>query len=145
VYVDKAYVDPLGIPRPRIEYHLDEYTKAGMATSRQLWTQLFRMLGTTDSTVYWRSDPAHFTYQGEPYTFHGAGHNVGTHRLGDVARDSVVDRDQRCWEHPNLYLVGCGSMPTIATSNPSLTMMALALRTLEAIEADLGNRAGGRI
>jgi len=28
------------------------------------------------------------------------------------------------WDHDNLYLVGCGNMPTIGTSNPSLTMTA---------------------
>jgi choline dehydrogenase-like flavoprotein len=138
VYVDRAYCDPLGIPRPRIEYHLDDYTRAGMAASRELWTQLFTMLGTRDSTDYWETDPFYLTYEGKPYAFRGAGHIVGTHRMGDAA-------DQRCWEHPNLYLVGCGSLPTVATSNPSLTMMALALRTLERLEADLGTAPGSRV
>jgi choline dehydrogenase-like flavoprotein len=103
------------------------------------------MLGTRDSTDYWETDPFYLTYEGKPYAFRGAGHIVGTHRMGDAADDSVVDRDQRCWEHPNLYLVGCGSLPTVATSNPSLTMMALALRTLERLEADLGTAPGSRV
>jgi hypothetical protein len=37
-----------------------------------------------------------------------------------------------------MYLVGCGSMPTIATSNPSLTMAALVYRTLGSLRGDLG-------
>jgi choline dehydrogenase-like flavoprotein len=48
-----------------------------------------------------------------------------------------VDRWQRCWDHPNLYAVGCGSMPGVATSNPSLTMAALALRSADRIEQHL--------
>jgi choline dehydrogenase-like flavoprotein len=138
VYVDKNYLDPLGIPRPRIEYHVDEYTRAGMAAARQLWTQLFAYLGAPDSTDYWPGDPGYLTYKGQPYSYHGAGHSVGTHAMGLDAERSVVDPDQRCWEHENLYLVGCGSMPTIATSNPSLTMAALAFRTAGAIRKDLG-------
>jgi choline dehydrogenase-like flavoprotein len=40
---------------------------------------------------------------------------------------------QRSWDHDNLYLVGCGSFPTVATANPTLTMAALALRTADHI------------
>jgi choline dehydrogenase-like flavoprotein len=58
--------------------------------------------------------------------------------MGSSAEDSVVDDHQRCWEHENLYLVGCGSLPTIATSNPSLTMTALIFRTLDELRRDLG-------
>jgi choline dehydrogenase-like flavoprotein len=140
VYVSDAYRDPLGIPRPRIQYYVDDYTRAGMAAARQLWTQLFDLLGTSDSTEYWPSDPGYLTYDGQPYSYHGAGHNVGTHRMGVEPHDSVVDPDQRCWDHQNLYLIGCGSLPTIATSNPSLTMVALALRSAESLCGDLGLR-----
>jgi choline dehydrogenase-like flavoprotein len=140
VYVDDSYLDPLGVPRPRIKYDVDDYVRAGMAAARQLWTQLFAYLGATDYTTYSPSDAGYLTYQGRPYTYHGAGHIVGTHRMGSDPEDSVVDTYQRCWEHENLYLVGCGSMPTIATANPSLTMAALALRSIESMRDDLGLR-----
>ena len=140
VYVDKAYLDPLGIPRPRIKYDVDDYSRRGMAASRDLWNQLFALLGATDHTEYSSSDPGYLTYSGQPYSFIGAGHNVGTHRMGPTADSSVVNSYQRCWAHENLYLAGCGSMPTIATSNPSLTMAALAFRTAESILSDLGIR-----
>ena len=57
--------------------------------------------------------------------------------MGDSPRDSVVDRWQRCWDHPNLYAVGCGSMPSLGTSNPSLSMAALALRSAGHIDVHL--------
>jgi choline dehydrogenase-like flavoprotein len=53
---------------------------------------------------------------------------------------SVVDGWQRCWDHPDLYAVGCGSISTVATSNPSLTMAALALRSSEEMHRDLLGR-----
>ncbi len=138
VYVDDRYLDPLGLPRPRIKYNVDDYTRAGMAASRQLWQQLFAMLDAADHTSYWDTDPGYITYRDQPYSFHGAGHNVGTHPMGATAEDSVVDSFQRCWEHENMYLIGCGSLPTIATSNPSLTMAALVFRSLESLRRDLG-------
>jgi len=140
VYVDDSYLDPLGIPRPRIRYDVDPYVRAGMAASRELWNQLFGILGAEDHTAYSASDPGYLTYDGQPYSYHGAGHVVGTHRMGSKAESAVVDSFQRCWAHENLYLAGCGSMPTIGTSNPSLTMAALAFRTLESLRSDLGIR-----
>jgi choline dehydrogenase-like flavoprotein len=114
--------------------------RKGMAASRELWNQLFKKLGATVHTAYSESDPGYVTYNGKPYSFIGAGHVVGTHRMGTGAGDSAVDSFQRSWEHENLFLAGCGSMPTVATSNPSLTMAALAFRTAEQILDDLGTR-----
>ena len=41
--------------------------------------------------------------------------------------------EDRTWDHPNLYLAGCGSMPSVGTQNPTLTMLALACRTVDDI------------
>jgi len=75
----------------------------------------------------------YFRYRGHDYAYKGAGHGAGTHIMGADSKSSVVDSFQRCWDHRNRYAVGCGSMPSIGTSNPSLTMAALALRSAEQI------------
>ncbi|MBN97872.1 MAG: hypothetical protein CME16_01305, partial [Gemmatimonadetes bacterium] len=49
------------------------------------------------------------------------------------SKTSVVNEYQQTWDHDNLYLVGCGSMPTISTSNPTLTLAALSCKTAEYI------------
>ena len=61
--------------------------------------------------------------------------------MGFSGGDSVTDKWMRCWDHENLYVVGCGSMPTFGTSNPTLTMSALAFRAAEGIIRDL-NKEG---
>jgi choline dehydrogenase-like flavoprotein len=66
------------------------------------------------------------------------GHFAGTHVMGDRAENSVIDSDQRSWEHRNLFLVGSGSFPTMGTSNPTLTMAALTLRTADRLAEELG-------
>jgi choline dehydrogenase-like flavoprotein len=140
VFVKNGYVDALGIPRPCIKYDVDAYVKRGMAASRELWNQLFAKLGATEYTKYYESDPGYVTYDGKPYSFIGAGHICGTHLMGWAPSDSAVDSFQRSWEHENLFLAGCGSMPTVSTANPSLTMAALTFRTADHILADLGIR-----
>lgn len=57
--------------------------------------------------------------------------------MGSDPSTSVVDADQRSWDHQNLYLVGGGSMPTVGTSNVTLTIAALCLRSTRAMLAQL--------
>ncbi|MEI5098219.1 GMC family oxidoreductase [Streptomyces sp. PmtG] len=134
--------DRLGLPRPLVTYDLDEHVKEGMAAARAVSDQVFALLGAEDHTDYapvaaW---PGRFEHGGRTYGYRGAGHAAGTHIMGDSPATSVVDAWQRCWDHPGLYAVGCGSMPSVATSNPTLTMAALALRSAERVEADLAAR-----
>ena len=82
-------------------------------------------------------DRGYLEFNGKPYEFKGCGHLVGTHRLGSNPENSVTNSWLRTWDHENLYLVGCGAMPTWGTSNPSLTMAALAYRAAESILRDL--------
>jgi choline dehydrogenase-like flavoprotein len=49
--------------------------------------------------------------------------------MGTSPEDSVVDSHQRSWQQDNLFLAGPGSMPCMGTSNPTLTVAALAFRT----------------
>ncbi len=125
VTIDERYKDQLGNYRPVISYDVTDYTRAGMAQAKQVSDEMFARLGVEGYTVYQENDPGYVEYNGKGYTYNGAGHLVGTHIMGFDAQTSVVDKNQRSWDHPNLYLVGCGNMPTISTSNPTLTMAAL--------------------
>jgi choline dehydrogenase-like flavoprotein len=143
-------VDDLGIPRPKIQYSLSEYTKRGFLAARRLTDQVFRAAGVTPFAKPLAAmcrDAGFFTYQdpdtGEvgEFEYYGAGHVVGTYRMGADRATSVVDRTQRSWDHDNLFLVGSGVFPTVATGNPTLTIAALAFWATDTIRADLGGPA----
>lgn len=140
VTIDRRYTDALGAPRPVIDYDVDASSREGMVAARTFTRQVYDRLGIEEFTSYSPHDPGYMTHRHEALSFHGAGHIVGTHRLGADPTSSVTDTDLRSWDHENLFLVGCGSMPTIGTSNPSLTMAALTYRASRAILADLGKR-----
>ncbi|MEY9845532.1 GMC family oxidoreductase [Streptacidiphilus sp. MAP5-3] len=142
VAIDPRHRDRLGIPRPVIHYDLSGWVRRGVAAAKHVSDRLFTLLGAEDHTRFepgpaW---PGYFEHEGRGYGYRAAGHGAGTHIMGDSPSSSVVDQWQRCWDHPGLYAVGCGSMPTVATSNPSLTMAALALRSAERIHLDLSSR-----
>jgi choline dehydrogenase-like flavoprotein len=115
--------DALGIPRPRISYRLDPYALAGMAEARRVHERIFGALGAT---------VRHHREEHE-----GAGHIMGTYRMGANPKTSVVDRNLRSHDHPNLFLLGSGVFPSVGTGNPTLTIAALALRAVDPIARTL--------
>jgi choline dehydrogenase-like flavoprotein len=50
----------------------------------------------------------------------------------------VTNRNCRSWDHDNLYVVGCGSLPTVGSSNPTLTAVAVALMATDDMLTQLG-------
>jgi choline dehydrogenase-like flavoprotein len=62
-----------------------------------------------------------------------ASHEVGTMRMGSDPKTSVVDRSCRAHEVPNLFLCDGSVFTTFPEKNPTLTIVALALRAAELI------------
>lgn len=133
ITVDPSYTDSLGNMRPVMSMTIPDYTMRGAAYARQLARMVFARLGAQDYTAYSPDDYGLVPYQGQNYAIRGGNHLAGTHVMGTTSRNSVVNRDQRSWDHENLYLVGAGSMPTIGTSNVTLTLAALCYRSARAM------------
>jgi gluconate 2-dehydrogenase alpha chain len=63
----------------------------------------------------------------------GAHHEGGT-RMGSDPHDSVVNKYGQTWDHPNLFLIGSSTFPTMGAGfNPTLTIQALAYMSADAI------------
>lgn len=137
VTVNPDYTDALGNMRPVLNFSLPDYSLNGIAYARNLSRRIFQRVGAEDYSKYDPLDAGYLTYNGEGYTIRGGNHLAGTHLMGTDASNSVVNRDQRSWDHENLFLAGPGSMPTIGTSNTTLTLAALCFRSAETIAAEL--------
>lgn len=132
VLLADSYVDNLGIRRPKIRYRIDEYTAKGFESAREATATMMNLLGVDKSLQFvsiGSTAQPRVEYNGTLYNYRGAGHLCGTHIMSDDPNDGVVDSYQKSWEHDNLYLVGCGSHPTVGTQNPTLTMVAMVFRT----------------
>lgn len=141
--VKPAECDHLGLPRPHIRYDLSDYTKRGLAAAKVAGDQILQALGAKQLTAEVKQEdgnPTAFEWpngSGNFIRYYGAGHIVGTYRMGSDRTKSVVDSELRSWDHKNLYLAGSGVFPTVATANPTLTLAALSLRLAETIKQAL--------
>ncbi len=123
VTLDPQEVDAYGVPLPRIAYRLDAYVKDGLAAARDAHADIFKELGASEIQ---HDDAAQ-----------GAGHIIGTARMGSEATSSVVDANLRSHDHPNLFILGSAVFPTSAAANPTLTIAALSLRAVDPVKATL--------
>ena len=60
-------------------------------------------------------------------------HQCGTARFGTDPRNSVLDTYSKAWDIDNLYVVDASFLPSSAGFNPSLTIVAQAIRVTEHI------------
>ncbi|WP_421694206.1 GMC family oxidoreductase [Aestuariivirga sp.] len=123
VSLDPAKRDMYGVPLPRIHFSIDQYAKAGLAAARKAHEEIFTRLGVSEL----HHNPV----------AQGAGHIIGTLRMGQDPATSVVDGNLRSHDHPNLFVAGSSSFPSSATANPTLTIAALALRLAGTVRSAL--------
>ncbi|WP_454883800.1 GMC oxidoreductase [Sphingomonas oryzagri] len=69
------------------------------------------------------------------------GHHVGTARMGRSARSGVVDANCETFDVAGLYVAGAAAFPTSGFANPTLMIVALALRLGDRLADVVGGRA----
>jgi choline dehydrogenase-like flavoprotein len=115
--------DRLGCRRPVLRWRLSSVDKSTAHRAHAiLGEELSRSgLGTMTSSMGSEADPL-------PASVRGARHHIGTTRMHADPRRGVVDADCRVHGIANLYVAGSSVFPTSGAANPTLTIVALALR-----------------
>jgi choline dehydrogenase-like flavoprotein len=125
VVLDDTLRDRHGLPALRIEYtpHPDDVAQKQFLVARA--EELLLSAG------------AHTVASDAPELPAGmfAGHAHGTTRMGTDPATSVADDSGRVHGVDNLFVAGAGLFVTSAGLNPALTIVALALRSVDAIAA----------
>jgi len=67
-------------------------------------------------------------YLGKDIPINGTAHQAGTCRFGTDSASSVLNLDCRAHEVDNLYVTDASFFPSIGAVNPTLTIIANALR-----------------
>jgi choline dehydrogenase-like flavoprotein len=74
---------------------------------------------------------------GFPEHTSGGRHHIGTARMSDDPRRGVTDSHGRVHGLPDLYIAGSALFPTCGSANPTLTLVALALRQAARLRREL--------
>lgn len=76
-----------------------------------------------------------------PTTPYPSTHNLGTNRMSEKARDGVVNKFGQSHDVKNLFISDGSQFTTGGSENPTLTIVALALRQADHIEKQMAQKA----
>lgn len=118
--------DELGVPRATLHWQLSPLDKRSI---RKLYQVIGQAMGAAGIGRVRLMDFLRDDDDDSWPSFTGGGwHHIGTTRMSDTPSTGVVDRDCRVFGIDNLYVAGSSCYPTAGAVNPTLTLVALALR-----------------
>lgn len=117
VTINPQQTDSFGIPLPVINFNFGENDRALFKEMVAKLEELYHTAGT-ELLLGNRNQIGGF-----------ASHEVGTCRMGKDPRLSVLNSFSQTHEIPNLFVVDGSSFVTFPEKNPTLTIMALAVRS----------------
>ena len=123
ITLDPESTDRWGRPAIRVTYrdHEDDFAMATFLQDRAM-----EILDAAGAEQSWRYPIANTEF---------GVHLLGTARMGDDPSTSVVDRDHRSHDVPNLFICDGSSFVTSGRGQPTQTIMALAFRAADKIKA----------
>jgi choline dehydrogenase-like flavoprotein len=115
VTLSQTVVDSDGLPAPKVEYRVSENTRKLLKFTVEQMVKAHKAAGAKRviTQELWVDQP---------------GHLLGTARMGDDPKTSVVDSYGKCHDVDNLYIADGSIFVTSGSANPTCTITALALR-----------------
>lgn len=127
VELDPGNPDRYGDPSARHVFDVGEYTRDGANFAKTVLEGILERIGCDDvGSGGWDGRGMHIS---------------GTTVMGTDPATTVVDPNLRSHDHPNLYVAGSATFPTIGVCNPTLTVAALAIRLGDHLAARLAAEA----
>jgi choline dehydrogenase-like flavoprotein len=121
--------DDLGIPVARVTWRMSDDDHRSIEASARVIDAALRSRGF--GYIEW-------TAQLDSTTLvDGLHHHLGTTRMHADPRQGVVDPDCRVHSVDNLFVAGSSVFPTYGASNPTLTIVALAVRLADKLREEL--------
>jgi choline dehydrogenase-like flavoprotein len=126
VLLDPNAVDDFGMPRLDARIRFSEIDYRTIATFVTLFKE--RLEGSGLGTFHLTEDEKQFLADPSRQEFNSNSHNIGTTRMAERPEDGVVDVNCKVHGVDNLYVAGSSVFPTSSHANPTLMIVALALR-----------------
>jgi len=127
VVLSKDLVDSDGLPAPQIKYQVNENSNRLLNFNIERCLESVNAAGAIETLV---STPVR----------ESGWHLIGTTVMGDDPRKSVVDQWGATHDVPNLYVMDASTFPTSGATNPTATIMAVALRNTRRMIAERRNQ-----
>jgi choline dehydrogenase-like flavoprotein len=115
--------DRFGVPKLRIDWRVCAEDIESIAASYRHMRSIFA--DTDVAAIAYDDDNLNESVR---TTIPVGGHHIGTARMSLDPREGVVNQQCRTHDVENLFIAGSAVFPTSGSANPTLTIVALAIR-----------------
>lgn len=130
VEIDTERVDAWGVPILKMNCEYGDNEKALWKDSREQAAEMLEAAGATKVEL-----------TGQPSVFGFCIHEVGTARMGNDPKTSVLNKYNQAHEVKNLFVTDGACFVSSACQNPTLTMMAITARACDYITKEYPKQA----
>jgi choline dehydrogenase-like flavoprotein len=130
--IDPSVVDQFGIPVLRFHYNWSDFERKQAKHMHETFDELIHNMGGEALSAAPGAD--------RDYGLEAPGriiHEVGTTRMGNDPKTSVVNQFQQLHDANNVFIVDAGPFVSQADKNPTWTILALSWRTCDYIVEQL--------
>jgi choline dehydrogenase-like flavoprotein len=130
--IDPSVVDEFGIPVLRFHYNWSDFERKQAKHMHETFDELIHNMGGEALSAAPGAD--------REYGLEAPGriiHEVGTTRMGNDPKTSVVNQFQQLHDANNVFIVDAGPFVSQADKNPTWTILALSWRTCDYIVEQL--------
>ncbi|HWA46436.1 MAG TPA: GMC family oxidoreductase, partial [Hypericibacter adhaerens] len=127
VVLDPDLTDSNGIPAPKIVYKVSENSKRLLKFHVDRCLEAAQAGNAVETVIVNQMRDSGW-------------HLLGTAKMGEDPKSSVVDPWGRCHDVPNLYIFDGSTFPTSGGLNPTATIMSVALRQCRRMIAERRNQ-----
>jgi choline dehydrogenase-like flavoprotein len=123
--------DRFGVPKPKLDWQVTDFDRWSIRRTQEIVDEALREagVGRLERKLGDESPPA---------LFRGAYHHMGTTRMHSEPSQGVVNANCRVHGYANLFAAGSSVFPTSGNANPTLTLVALAIRLADHLKDELG-------
>jgi len=129
VEIDRNRVDAWGIPVLKISAEWGDNEKKLWNDGREQAAEMLRAAGAADVRLTGQFSVPGFCI-----------HEVGTARMGNDPKTSVLNKHNQAHEVPNLFVTDGACYVSIGCVNPTLTMMAITVRACDYLVNEYSKR-----
>ena len=127
---NKISLDENGIPK--VQHYIKDIDKISMVELNNILKREIEDLNIGKVEISFDKDDIWQTMQ-------DASHHIGTTRMGNDSKSSVIDSNSKVHNIENLYIAGSSVFPTSGCVNPTYTIVALSIRLAEHIKNNIKN------
>jgi choline dehydrogenase-like flavoprotein/nucleoside-diphosphate-sugar epimerase len=127
--------DRLGLPLARVTWNIEKTLREDLVRFARLLRDELSAVGVEGFDLH----PSFENGDAAPVPIYDMAHTAGTTRMGTDPATSVVDADCRVHGIEGLYVSGASVFPTSGHANPTLMIVALAIRLADHLKQRLAN------